>query len=382
MNHLVEQDILRMLNIIYYKLGKTVSENLMEQPDSKMPFQIERFGYKQGDPSTLAPALKRQKEAIKQISDLFKDPHDVLLALSLGATTLGMIPTPFSPFLLALGTAADVADALLYYKEGDHYLGTIMLALAVIPGGEWIKLTKKTVLPEVAKNLIRKAKKGIKNLAPKEIEQLKRIFINVDLNKSLISTYLRKNMIDKIIASLPTAVLKFGVKYSLKTIFGLFKIARFLTKFTITIGATAYGADLVYLYFYGNTKERSKRIKELNELSEAVKKYFGGDSEKFRKETLDQTLEKLKSSEFKEELNKQTNNSTSAEKMLKFLQERMDSKKGNSSDNADSVYKSNETEPKINTSDSYDEIQNKSSSDSYDEIENINSDSDVEGALN
>ena len=143
MNHLLEQDILRMLNITYYKLGRTISENLMEQPDSKMPFQIEKFGYKQNDPSTLRPALERQKKAIKSMSELFKDPHDVLLALSLGATTLGMIPSPASPFLLALGTAADVADALLYYKEGDHYTGTIMLALSVIPGGEWMKLTKK-----------------------------------------------------------------------------------------------------------------------------------------------------------------------------------------------------------------------------------------------
>jgi hypothetical protein len=34
----------------------------MEQPDSKMPGQIERFGYKQNDPSTLGPALEKQKE--------------------------------------------------------------------------------------------------------------------------------------------------------------------------------------------------------------------------------------------------------------------------------------------------------------------------------
>jgi hypothetical protein len=371
MNHLVEQDISRMLDITYYKLGRTISENLMEQPDSKMPFQIERFGYKQGDASTLGPALKRQKEAIKQISDLFKDPHDVLLALSLASTTLGMIPSPFSPFLLALGTAADVADALLYYKEGDHYLGTIMLALSVIPGGEWMKLTKKTVLPEVAKNLIRKAKKGIKNLAPKEIEQLKRIFINVDLNKSLISTYLRKNMINKLISSLPTVVLRFGVKYSLKTIFGLFKIAGLLTKFTITVGATAYGADLVYLYFYGNTKERSKRIKELNELSAAIKKYFGGNSETFRKEALNQTIEKLNSPEFKEELKKQTNNNTSAEKMLKFLQQRMDSKTGKSSDSADTTYMPKKSEPEINSSDSDNQIE-KISTDGDDEEGSLN----------
>jgi hypothetical protein len=43
---------------------------LYEQPDSKMPFQIEKFGYKQGDPSTLGPALEKQSEAIKQLTSI------------------------------------------------------------------------------------------------------------------------------------------------------------------------------------------------------------------------------------------------------------------------------------------------------------------------
>jgi len=43
---------------------------LYEQPDSKMPFQIEKFGYKQGDPSTLGPALEKQSEALKQLTSI------------------------------------------------------------------------------------------------------------------------------------------------------------------------------------------------------------------------------------------------------------------------------------------------------------------------
>jgi hypothetical protein len=41
---------------------------LLEQPDSKMPGQIEKFGYKQNNPKTLAPALKLQEDFLNSIN--------------------------------------------------------------------------------------------------------------------------------------------------------------------------------------------------------------------------------------------------------------------------------------------------------------------------
>lgn len=41
-----------------------------EQMDSRMPGQIETFGYKQGDPSTIKPAVKKQTEFLSKLSKL------------------------------------------------------------------------------------------------------------------------------------------------------------------------------------------------------------------------------------------------------------------------------------------------------------------------
>ena len=63
----------RIKLLMEYSLSKTASENalsLLEQPDSHMPFQIERFGYKQNDYKTLRPALERQKESFKSFAFL------------------------------------------------------------------------------------------------------------------------------------------------------------------------------------------------------------------------------------------------------------------------------------------------------------------------
>lgn len=43
-----------------------------EQMDSRMPGQIETFGYKQGDPSTVKPAVKKQTEFLSQLSKINK----------------------------------------------------------------------------------------------------------------------------------------------------------------------------------------------------------------------------------------------------------------------------------------------------------------------
>lgn len=43
---------------------------IFEQPDSKMPFQIEKSGYKQSDPSTLRSSLKMQQQVVDSLYDL------------------------------------------------------------------------------------------------------------------------------------------------------------------------------------------------------------------------------------------------------------------------------------------------------------------------
>jgi hypothetical protein len=49
---------------------QNLKSRFSEQMDSRMPGQIETFGYKQGDPSTIKPALNQQKEFLSQLSKI------------------------------------------------------------------------------------------------------------------------------------------------------------------------------------------------------------------------------------------------------------------------------------------------------------------------
>lgn len=51
---------------------QNLKSRFIEQMDSRMPGQIETFGYKQGDPSTIKPAVKQQKEFLSQLSKISK----------------------------------------------------------------------------------------------------------------------------------------------------------------------------------------------------------------------------------------------------------------------------------------------------------------------
>lgn len=63
-----EEELKRALLMMKYDNRKTLTENvegvmgLNEQPDSKMPFQPEKFGYVQGKPETVQPSIQKQQE--------------------------------------------------------------------------------------------------------------------------------------------------------------------------------------------------------------------------------------------------------------------------------------------------------------------------------
>lgn len=90
------------------------------------------------------------------------DMHGFMTIVEIGSLILGMIPSPLSPLLLGISTAAGLADAGLYYADGDPYMGTMMLALEVIPGGELMSVLKKSKVvgklgKEGAQELMQKA---------------------------------------------------------------------------------------------------------------------------------------------------------------------------------------------------------------------------------
>lgn len=326
MNHTLQHDISRMLNITHYRLGKTTSENLMEQPDSKMPFQIEKFGYKQNDASTLKPALERQRQAINSMSDFLKDPHKVLTALSIGLTILGAVPSPASPILLALGTAADVADAMLYFNDGDTHMGTIMLALSVIPGGEFMKITKNSIPIGPFKSLIQKGKNGFNKLTKYEKSQLKKYFDIFTKNIDEIGRKFTYSAANKLIRRIPNLLAKIPAAASLYVILFILKTIKFLTVLTVKIGATVVAADEVYYYFYGNTIERATNIKKVKKLWDLINNYYQGNSYEVKSSRAKQDINKqlliqMEDPKVQKAFNEQFNKDFNLEELLKVMDE-------------------------------------------------------------
>lgn len=97
---------------------------ISEQPDSKMPYQIEKFGYNPSskDPNqSFGSALKRQSE--------FFQTMDLNSNLGLLSIATAFVPV-IGPFL-SLGIS--LADAAVYAKKGETNNAAFILALSALP---------------------------------------------------------------------------------------------------------------------------------------------------------------------------------------------------------------------------------------------------------
>ena len=104
-----------------YIITESQYKIITEQPDSKMPFQIEKFGYKPGKPETFSPALRRQSQAINSI-----DKHTLL--------SLTQIATAFIPVAgVFISAAIGLTDAGLYYKENDKTSAGLAAVFSMLP---------------------------------------------------------------------------------------------------------------------------------------------------------------------------------------------------------------------------------------------------------
>jgi uncharacterized membrane protein YphA (DoxX/SURF4 family) len=75
----------------------------------------------------------------------FEWDHDVSMWAEIGLSVAGGIllltgfGAPAAAVLFGAATALSVVDGLVYFNEDDPYMGTMMLFLAVIPGGELVR---------------------------------------------------------------------------------------------------------------------------------------------------------------------------------------------------------------------------------------------------
>ena len=87
------------------------------------------------------------KNAVKTV-DWMKswDKHDWLSFIEVTTGILGMIPTPATPVLLSISTAAGVSNATGYWKEGHHFEAGLMLTFSLLSAGVLSGILKNSKL--------------------------------------------------------------------------------------------------------------------------------------------------------------------------------------------------------------------------------------------
>jgi RNAse (barnase) inhibitor barstar len=148
----------RAILMMKYDLTKTLTENIvLEQSDYLMD--------KRGNAMLNAAGIRSDKD-YKYVDKFIDDAdlfgtesflkqiwtnwdHETASYIELGLTASGMlisstgIGAPVGAILIGAGTLVGIADAMKYYEENRPYMGTMMLALQLIPGTELLGILAK-----------------------------------------------------------------------------------------------------------------------------------------------------------------------------------------------------------------------------------------------
>lgn len=275
------ETLYRIKFIMEYDSKKTSIENLISE-QTAYTNMLDRI---YADPKKAEEFHKQNAAMMKSLYNWFAsfDTHDWLAFIEISTGVLGLIPTPLSPLFLGISTIAGVADAGVYFYEGDKYMGSMMLALSIIPGGELLKAMKGSRVflkrgVKGSKELIKKYKSGIK-LSKEEMDDLTRLGKEFAENSSAIKKSLTQELSEKLIKGLS----KKTPKYLINLLLILKKLGVIkLSEIALKIGGTVYTVDKLYLYIFrdsilNNQKDLDSRTR--NELRMMINKLLGYDKE-------------------------------------------------------------------------------------------------------
>lgn len=275
------ETLYRIKFIMEYDSKKTSIENLISE-QTAYTNMLDRI---YADPKKAEEFNKQNAAMMKSLYNWFAsfDTHDWLALIEISTGVLGLIPTPLSPLFLGISTIAGVADAGVYFYEGDKYMGSMMLALSIIPGGELLKAMKGSRVflkrgVKGSKELIKKYKSGIK-LSKEEMDDLTRLGKEFAENSSAIKKSLTQELSEKLIKGLT----KKTPKYLINLLLILKKLGVIkLSEIALEIGGTVYTVDKLYLYIFrdsilNNQKDLDSRTR--NELRMMINNLLGYDKE-------------------------------------------------------------------------------------------------------
>jgi hypothetical protein len=280
-NHILIEDIIKVKLLMVYDNRKTYSENLFLEQTAYERYLDRTFE----DPKKAQEYLDANSKVMKGLYNWFStfDTHDWLSLIEISSGLLGLIPTPLSPLFLGISLAAGLSDAGLYFDEGDPYMGTMMAALALIPGGELLVVLKgsKVLKKRGTKGcveLIKKYKKGVK-LTTEELDDLTKLGVSISKNADEVKRLLKINITKNMVKTLGTK----STKYLMNLLLVLKKIGVIkLGDIALKVGGVTYGFDKLYLYVFRDSIFADKELldkRTTNDLRYLINKLLGYDKE-------------------------------------------------------------------------------------------------------
>jgi len=190
--------------------------------------------------------------------------HDWLTFVDVTSGLLALIPSPATPVLLGISTAACLADGGLYLYEDDKYMGGLVLSFCLIPTGELALILPRSqrILSKGKKYALDTIKKA-KELAKKRtlttaekaiVKEAAELMTELQENATKLAKASQKNFVTKFI----TNVITKGGKALFSTALLLSKMSWAVGRPVLELAGVYYTFDEVYLAMYGSDKEKMK----------------------------------------------------------------------------------------------------------------------------
>jgi len=194
-----------------------------------------------------------------------------------GATGFGV---PVGLAMVAGGTAIGVADALVYFSENRPYMGTMMLSLQLIPGGELVSILKKSgrfvkfgsevadyinkMTPQQMKTLIEKGKKSFDSLSDFQKKVFRAFAEGVEDTAPIIV----KKVAKMTLSTLKDKLSQSAFKKVLGFILGLGKMV-------VKVAGVAIGVDKLWT-IYSTPESWRTKMRNKDEFSEIMDMLYEG----------------------------------------------------------------------------------------------------------
>ena len=275
-----DQNISKQISEINRLINYDRSKTLLEQIDGSWTRNIGRPGSTNPATGTKVPGNYGDDNVFKDIDFDFEWNHELAGWAELGLTVGGILLTatgvgaPVGLAMIGTGTALGVVDASVYFAEGDPYMGSMMLALSLIPGGELVNALGKRVGKEVTEQELKKLPGIIKKLSENKV-------LN-DFEGKLWEKF------SKSFADNAPSILKTTAEHSIKilkqtmvskgliwTLGALAKLSGKGLKLVIKIGRIAVSVDLLWTLLAAPDGYR-KRMRDKSEFSRIMDMLYDG----------------------------------------------------------------------------------------------------------